>query len=52
MSYLNGRYEIRLTQSLKKEMNKVVSKNPETYFNKAHFIRIAIIRELRRSKED
>jgi hypothetical protein len=51
MSFLNDRYEIRLSKKLKEDLDKAVYNNPEQYYNKAHFLRVAIIKELRRVNE-
>lgn len=43
---------MRVTPQLYKEMCKAVRDNPELYGDKSHFARVAIIRELRRLKEE
>lgn len=48
---MNKNFIFRLTDDILKRITKVVNNNPETYMNKSHFIRVAIIKELRRNKQ-
>lgn len=44
----DDRTEIRINSDILNSVKKKVNHNPEIYMNVSHFIRIAIIRELRR----
>jgi hypothetical protein len=39
----------RLTQKTKEKVKQIIRNNPDLYENEAHFCRVAIIREIRRS---
>lgn len=48
MRFMDERREIRINHDILKEVSLVTNKNPEVYNNVSHFIRVAIMRELRR----
>lgn len=52
MSFLNSRTEIRFTKEMEERIGNIVHENPEQYYNKSHFIRVALMREIRRAKQN
>lgn len=45
--FMDTRKELRLNKQHRKDIQRAVHKYPEKYTNESHFIRIAIIKELR-----
>lgn len=50
MGFMNDRVEMRLAPETKKTIEKIVRDQPEKYYNQSHFIRVALIREIRRAE--
>lgn len=52
MRFMDSRTEIRLPKQLLKDIEKETYLSPEKYMNNSHFIRVAIIKELRKAKNE
>lgn len=48
MRFMNKRIELRINDELTRQIKRVVQLNPEVYFSISHFVRVAVMRELRR----
>lgn len=48
MRFMNDTIKFRANDAMLKEVKRIVNLNPEFYMNTSHFIRVAIMRELRR----
>jgi Arc/MetJ-type ribon-helix-helix transcriptional regulator len=48
MTFLDEKITVRLRDAELKMMRKAIRKNPDLYDSESHFVRVAVIRELKR----
>lgn len=52
MNFLNKKIQMRINDSTEKRIKQLLYLTGDKYFNKSHFIRVAIVKEIRHNEEE